>query len=159
MAPGLTNQQLWQREQFIKSSALKQLGANRTIEALKGLGLGIQRKAGLAAYRAYGQIPEKEARMKYVRKGYRFSRDMYTRETRFMTRRYRYTMKFETRDKRTGEISEHATSVISDKPMSPGQVEQIADEAFKGITDVSPVIITKMWHHIAEHREGDAWDF
>jgi len=159
MAVRLTNAQIWAREKFIMSSALRKLGANKTIEGLKKIGLPIRRTEGLSMYRQYAQIPEKAGRMKYVRKAYAFSRDMYTKETRFMTRRYRYTMKFETRDKRTGEISEHATSVISDKPMTPGQVEGVADEAFKGITDVSPVIITKMWHHTAEHRKGDAWDF
>ncbi len=159
MAIKLTNAQIWQREKFIKSSALRGLGANKTIAALKGLGLGISRTVGLSMYREYAKIPAKAGRMKYVRKSYAFSRDMYTKETKFMTRRYRYTMKFETLDKRTGIIGEHATSVISNSPMTPAQIERAADEAFKGITDMSPVVIRKMWHHTAEHREGDAWDF
>lgn len=159
MARKLTNEQLWQRETFIKSSALKKLGANKTIEALKGLGLSIRRTEGLKMYREYGKIPAKEEVMKHVRKNMRFSRDMYIPETRFMTRRYRYTMKFTTFDKRTGEISEHATSVIRDKPMTPGQIEAEVDESLKGIVDFSPVTITKLWHHTAEHKKGEAWDF
>jgi len=159
MAPGLTNQQLWQREQFIKSSALKQLGANRTIEALKGLGLGIQRKAGLAAYRAYGQIPEKAERMKYVRKGYRFSRDMYTVETRFMTRRYRYTVEYDVRIKETGEIKKCYRSVINDKPMIPREIERQADIAMSEWYQDLPGDIVGSRPYSAEHRKGDAWDF
>ena len=138
MAARLTVAQIWQREKYIKGAAIRGLGANKTLEALKGLGLGIKRAEGLRMYRGFAKIPEQQDRMKYVNKSARFSRDMYTVESRFMTRRYRYTMKFETYDKRTGEISEQATSVISDRPMTPGEIESEVDGA---INDADTILI------------------
>lgn len=158
MAIRLSPLQVFQRDKFFLSSAVRGLGANKTIEAAKKIGLPIRRTDGLALYRNYVGIPAKAERMKYVRKSYRFSQSLYTEQKRHMTRRYRYTMKFETRDKRSGEISEHATSVISDRPMTPLAVESAVSDATKKIIDFSPVEITKVWHHLAEHRKGDAWD-
>jgi len=121
--PGLSNLQRYQQQQYIKSAAIKGLGANKTIEALKGIGLGIRRTEGLKQYREYAQIPAKADLLKYVRKSYRPSERLYTRQEGWMTRDYRYTIAYQSVNLETGIVSTQHTRLISDNPMTIGEIE------------------------------------
>jgi len=154
----LTPLQVFQRDKFFVSSALKGIGANKTIAAAKAIGLPIRRTDGLALYRNYAGIPVKESRMKFVRKSLRYSRDLFIEQERFMTRRYRYTKGFEVRVEETGEIKNYYRSIISDTPLTPAQVDFEADQAMENWYEDPPGAVTKSWVHKIEHRKGDSWD-
>lgn len=158
MAIRLTTYQKFQRDKMIRSLAIEQTGAIATLRRIQEAGLPMRKTDLLRTYREYAGIPEKEERIKYVRKDYRPSRDFYTEPEGFMSRRYRYRIKYETMDKRTGEIAEYYTSVIDDKPMSIYRAEQEAMLAIRRSLDLSPIDLLRVSLAVAEHRKGDEWD-
>lgn len=158
MALLLTAFQKWTRDLVIKSWAIAGMGASKTIAHLKTLGLGIRRTVGLARYRAYAGIPAKADIIKYVPKKLMIGRGQYTEAFGVMTRRYRYTVSSEFYDKKTGELRTYHTSMISNRPLSVGEVERTGAEVLKGLAGMYNATITKQWISSAEHREGDAWD-
>lgn len=154
----LTRFQKWKQDIVIMSSAITGIGANKTIALLKTLGLGIRRIVGLARYRSYAGIPAKADVIKYVPKRAMIGRGQYTEAFGVMTRRYRYTVSSEFYDKKTGELRTYHTSMISNRPLSVGEVERTGSNVLRGLAGMYDATITKQWISKAEHREGDAWD-
>lgn len=155
----LTTYQKFQRDTVIKSLAIAKTGAMATLRRLQDMGLSMRKTDLLRTYREYAKIPAKEEVLKYVRKGFRPSRGVYTEQEGFMTRRYRYRVKYQTQDKRTGVIADYYTSVISNLPMTPQQAETEAMGAIRKTLDLSPIKLLQATMAVAEHRKGDAWDF
>lgn len=150
--------QKWARDLIIRSWAVAGRGAGKTIAHLKTLGLGIRRTAGLAQYRNYAKIPARAEVMKYIPKKFAIGRAQYTEAYGVMTRRYRYTVASEFYNKQTGELKTYYTSMISDRPLSVGEIERTGSEVMRGLAGMYDATITKQWISQAEHREGDAWD-
>lgn len=158
MAIKLTSYQKWKQTLVIISGAIRGIGANKTLAILKSIGLGIRRTVGLARYRAYAGVPAKEEAIKYTPKQFMIGRGMYTEAFGVMTRRYRYTVASEFYDKATGELKKYYTSMISDRPMSVGEMERVGGDVLRGLAKMYDATITRQWVHKAEHREGDPWD-
>ena len=152
-----TNLQRHQQQQFLKSAAIKGIGANKTLDALSAVGLGIRRTDGLKQYAAYAAIPQKTELLKYVRKEYRPSQRLFTEQPGFMTRDYRYTIKYQTVNKITGVVEDRHTRVISDLPMTigavEGQAETVTGEAEYWLGE--EVIEWSIAE--AEHAAGEPW--
>jgi len=154
----LTSFQKWTRDLIIRSWAIAGKGASKTLEHLKTLGLGIRRAIGLAHYREYAGIPAKADAIKYVPKRAMIGRAQYTEVYGVMTRRYRYTVASEFYDKKTGTLKTYFTSMISDRPLSVGEIERVGGDVLHGLAGMYDATITKQWISQAEHRKGDAWD-
>ena len=122
----LTNHQKYQRQMFIKSSAIKGIGATKTIQKLKEIGLPMRRTDALKLYRTYAGIPQKMDRVKYVRKDYKPSIALYTPQEGYMTLDYRYTIEYETVNKWTGELSLKHSRMSADFPQT---IQAIEDDA------------------------------
>lgn len=158
MLTPLTGLDLWARDMIIRAWSVLKKGANVTLEHLKGLGLGIRRKEGLKQYREYAQIPKKKGVIKHVKKRLMIPRSEYTTAFGVMTRRYRYKVGADVYVKETGEIKTFFTSLISNRPLSVGEIERIGNNVLHGLAGMYAATITKQWIEEAEHREGDAWD-
>jgi len=157
--PGiLTALQSWTRDRLIMGYAIKGLGANAALRALKVVGLGIRRAVGLMRYKEYEQIPVREKRINLRAPGVPMPRHDYTTAYGVMTRRYRYTTKISLFIKETGEIKDLFTSVISDKPLLPWQVAQASELAIKTLKKLYAAELVGQWIEKAEHRKGDSWD-
>jgi len=154
----LTVFQKWTRDLIIRAWAVAGKGASKTLEHLKTLGLGIRRTVGLAQYREYTKIPARADVIKYVPKKLMIGQGQYTEAFGVMTRRYRYTVASEFYDKKTGTLKTYFTSMISDRPLSVGEIERMGDDVLKGLAGMYDATITKQWISSAEHRKGDAWD-
>lgn len=154
----LTIYQKWMRDLVIKSWAIAGRGAGKTIAHLKTLGLGIRRTVGLARYREYAKIPARADVIKYIPKKLMIGRAQYTEAYGVMTRRYRYTVASEFYDKKTGKLTTRFTSMISNRPLSVGEVERTGADVMRGLAGMYDATVTKSWIESAEHREGDAWD-
>ncbi|GAG78553.1 unnamed protein product, partial [marine sediment metagenome] len=125
---------------------------------LESIGLGIRRKEGLKHYREYAQIPKKKGVIKHVKKRLMVPRAEYTTAFGVMTRRYRYKVGADLYIEKTGQTLTRFTSMISDRPLSVGEVERTGDAVLRGLSGLYNAVITKIWIEEAEHREGDAWD-
>jgi len=154
----LTGLELWARDLIIRAWSVLKKGANVTLRHLKGLGLGIRRKEGLKQYREYAQIPKKRGVIKHVKKRLMIPRPEYTTAFGVMTRRYRYKVGVDVYIRKTGETKTFFTSMISNRPMSVGEVERTGAGVLRGLAGMYDATITKLWVEEAEHREGDAWD-
>jgi len=154
----LTVFQKWRQLTSLMSMAIRGIGANKTLARLKKMGLGIRRTTGLDWYRRYASLPAKEAVIKYVPKRALIGKHQYIEAPRVMTRRNRYTVSSEFRIKATGELKLFNTSMISDRPMTVGEVEAAGGDVLKRLAGMYDATITKEWIHKAEHREGDEWD-
>ena len=135
--------QTYQRDLYIKSAAIKGFGATRTLEGLKSVGLGMRKTDMLKAYRNYAGIPERAELVKYVRKDYIPSARLFTQQSGYMTRNYRYTIEYQTIDDVTGSVTLKHTRLITDTPRTIQQIEDEANEIMAeqdywgGITAIS----------------------
>ena len=165
MAIRLDNFQLFQRDTMIKSLAIKQVGANETLRRLQAIGLPMRRQALLKTYREYAQIPVKAERIKFVRKDFRLSSELYTEPVvtpagrpAWISDRYRYTVEFTTFNPDTEELRDLGHTMISSKPLTPRQIEDAFINSLTDAVDRYKLTITKYNIAIAEHRPGDPWD-
>lgn len=158
MPTPLTGLQLWARDLILRAWSVLKKGANVTLRRLEELGIGIRRKEGLKQYREYAQIPKKKGVIKHVKKRLMIPRSEYTTAFGVMTRRYRYKVGVDVYIRKTGEIKTLYTSMISNRPLSVGEVERMGRAVLLGLAGMYAATITKQWIEEAEHREGDAWD-
>jgi len=149
-----------QRLSAIKSFAIQGIGANKTIARLKEMGLPIRRQAGLALYRSYAGVPEKADTLKYIPKGKSPAKTSYTEPEgeAFFRQPYRYTVKFETYNTKTGETKTMYNSMSSMRARTVGEIEAEAWNVFGQKLKDYNVAISSLNLFIAEHERGAAWD-
>ena len=165
MARIMDSIQLRQYDMFVRSAATKQLGANETIRQLKAAGISRRRQTVLRDYANYAQIPQKAETIKYVRKDYKISPQLYTEtimtpagRPAFMSDTFRYTIKFETLNPDTGDVKELFHSMVSSKGLTPKQIEENFVNSLTDTVDRYKLTLTRYNIELAEHRPGDAWD-
>ncbi|NIQ91321.1 MAG: hypothetical protein GWN93_20855 [Deltaproteobacteria bacterium] len=157
MALILTTFQKYQRDLALKKYAAQGLGANRTIEKLKEIGLPMRRQDALRVYREYAKIPERAEVIKYTPKHLGITRQQYTESEGFMMKRYRYTVKTRFVDKVTGETKEYFTNVITDTEQLPWHIEEQASNAIDVMTTYGTLDLEDRFIVAAYHRKGETW--
>lgn len=153
----LSNLQKWQRDKYIKSSAIAGKGAMNTLRGLQDIGLPMRKTDALKWYREYAKIPLHEDAIKHTKKQATISRDRYVNQAGYMKRRYRYIVKYQTWNKTTGELQWFKTGVISNTEMLPWQVEMEAEKGVAKGIDRSPFEVRELYVAEAHHRSGDTW--
>ena len=122
---------------FVKAAAKKGLGANKTLSLLKSKGLGYRRATFLSDYRMYAKIPTLSNRIKYVRRRYRLTKELFLEPKKFMTRRFAFVTEFNILKPDTGETFKMKSRVSTDKWMTRGQAENAALHQVKSALDRS----------------------
>ena len=145
-------------QSFIRSSAYRGLSANETLDALKSSGLGYRRTNFLADYRVYSSALEKSDRIKYVRKDYRPTKDLYTETFGIQRTRYRYQVDIDVKVRATGDTFVMSTNVSSDSQLSVGEAEAEALRSVSIDLDRSKFDITGYHPAAAFHKSGETWD-
>jgi len=151
---GLTTLEAYQRDTFIKSSAIAGVGANETLRQLRDSGFKMQRQTFLNTYREYAGIPKKENAIQYTPKKYYISESNHTLATGFISDNFRYTIRYDTINPSTGESFTRYTRILSSKPLRYGAILDEA-ELISGAAaywNGEEVIQTKL--HTAEYAEG-----
>src|SRR5271157_5150898 len=118
----LSTLQLYQRDNYIKSSAIAGAGANQTLRSLVDIGLGMNRNNFLATYKEYSQIPGRAQDVINVPGTDLIPFSDYTLAGTAIYTDFRYTIKYTTVNNATGESFERYTRISSDNRMLMGSV-------------------------------------
>ncbi len=108
---------------FVKSMAIKGMGANWSLNVLKAAGLGYRRIDFLLDYRTYVKIPGIANKLKFIRKSYRPSKDQFLKPVGFQAREFSYVVKYKRTDPKTGKETDYFNRVSSAKELTRGQIE------------------------------------
>jgi len=98
--------------------------ASKFIAKMKVAGLSYRRTTMLADWRNVGNIEAKTGLLKYVRKDYQPSPALYAQVDWQMSREYLYKLKVQTRLRPGEPVTDRFVNVVTDKPMTPGEIEQ-----------------------------------
>ena len=109
-------------------------------------------------YRSYSEAYARGERLKYVRRDYKPSAQLFTEARVGMRKSFKYNVKSAFIDRATGtEFSTRSSFVASDRQLTRGEIEDIVRDRVSDIAEdyESEVVatLTEAWH-----REGDFWD-
>ncbi len=97
--------------------------ASSFLKEMQAKDLGYRRTTFLADYRSVGNIEAKKDLIKYVRKDYLPSPRLYADVTWDLSREYLYKLKVQTRLKPGEPLAERFLNIVTDRPMTPGELE------------------------------------
>jgi len=97
---------------------------NHFIMQMRSEGLSYARPAMLGDWRSENEIAKKEDTIKYVRKDRLPSAEVLAQVTYDLKKEYMYVMKVKTRLKPGEPITERKVNIQTDKPLTPGEMEQ-----------------------------------
>jgi len=98
--------------------------ASAFISEMKTAGLSYRRTTMLADWRSAGDVAKKTGLIKYVRKDYQPSPALYAEVNYQFSREYMYKVKMQTQLKPGDKPSERFVNIMSDIPMTPGEVQR-----------------------------------
>ena len=107
----------------IRAAAAKKLSVSETIKQLKAKGLSYRRTTMLADWRNFSNIKKKEGLLKYVRKDRVPTAAIAQVRDWKLSREYLIKVKMQTRLKPTDHIVTRYVNIVSDKPMTPRDIE------------------------------------
>ncbi|MBA7571619.1 hypothetical protein ES708_13385 [subsurface metagenome] len=108
-------------------------------------------------YRSYTSAYERGAKLKYVRRDYKPTSELFSEARVGMRKTFKYNVESKFRDRITGaEYSTRSSFVTSDRQLSRGEIENIVRDRVEDIAGDYEcgvdTTLTEAWH-----REGDAW--
>jgi len=98
--------------------------ASRFIADMRKAGLSYRRTTMLADWRNVGNIEKKTGLLRYVRKDFIPSAAIYAQVDWDLSREYLYKLRVDTRLRPGEPITERFVNIVSDKPMTPREIEQ-----------------------------------
>lgn len=107
----------------IRESVSKKLSAAETIRQLRDKGLGYRRTTMLADFRNFSNIKKKEGLLRYVRKDYVPTAEIAQVKEWKLSREYLFNVRVRTRLNPGDPITERFVNVVSDRPLTPREIE------------------------------------
>lgn len=98
--------------------------ASGFIADMRKAGLGYRRTTMLADWRNVGNIEKKTGLLRYVRKDFQPSPAIYAQVDWELSREYLYKLKVHTRLRPGEPIQERFVNIVSDRPMTPREIEE-----------------------------------
>ena len=93
------------------------------LREMQAAGLGYRRTTFLSDYRSVSNVKKKEGLIRYVRKDYQPSPELYAEVDWRVSREYMYKVRVQTRIKPGQPIEERFVNILSDQPMTPRELE------------------------------------
>ena len=136
---------------FVKSMAIKGMGANWSLNVLKAAGLSYRRMDFLLDYRTYAKIPDIANKLKFIRKSYRPSKDLFLKPRGFQAREFSYVVKYDRIDPTTGEKTDYFNRLSSAKELTRGQIEEgsafvVEKGKYDPNVDTGTATLFSAWH-------------
>lgn len=108
-------------------------------------------------YNLWKKVAKQANLLKYVKRKARPTQRLFIETTKFMMRRYKYAVRVNLLDNRTGEIRSELRYVRGNRAISRGLAEQKALKSVRlgqraGYYDILSYRLEEAWH-----REGDIW--
>lgn len=109
-------------------------------------------------YRSFTTAYDKGDRLKFVRRDYKPSADLFSEARVGMRKTFKYNVKSDFIDRATGAVTTTRSSFVSsDRQLTRGEIEDIVRDRVSDIADDYEAgvkaTLTEAWH-----REGDYWD-
>lgn len=118
--------------QRIKGAIAEGLSASKFIAEMREEGLGYRRTDMLNDWRTVNNIKKKTGTLRNVRKDYFPSADIYAQVTWKTSREFMYKVRVETRISPDQPTESRFVNIISDKPMTPRELETEVEESWAG---------------------------
>ncbi len=129
----------------MKSAQRKGTSASKFISQMREAGLSYRRQDMLSDWRDVGDIEAKEGRMRYVRKDYRPTKEIaQVRLWDKMSKEYMIKVQVWSQVRPGEPLTERFVNVMSDKPLTPHEVEQAVMEKLPDWQDSIPGVIAKI---------------
>jgi len=97
--------------------------ASKFMTEMQTAGLGYRRTTFLGDWRSVGNIAKKEGLIRYVRKDYQPSPELYAEVNWNLSREYMYKVRVQTRLRPDLPTEERFVNIVTDSPMTPRQLE------------------------------------
>jgi len=97
--------------------------ASAFLREMQAADLGYRRTDFLSDWRSVGEIGKKDGLLKYVRKTYQPSPELYAEVGWNVSREYMYKIRVETRIRPREPIESRFVNIVTDRPMTPGELE------------------------------------
>ena len=97
--------------------------ASAFVREMRAADLGYRRTDMLADWRSVGNIEKKGGLIKYVRKDYKPSPDLYADVEWNLSREFMYKIKVQTRLRPGEPLTERFVNIVRDTPMTPRELE------------------------------------
>lgn len=109
--------------QRMRSAQQEGLSASAFIREMQEQGLGYRRTDMLSDWRSIGNLTKKEGVLRYVRKDYYPTQDVYADVTWKTSREFMYKVRVESRQAPGEPITSQHVNIVSDRPMTPRELE------------------------------------
>lgn len=121
-----------------RSAFRKGLSASRFLTQMKSEGLGYRRTDMLSDWRAINELEKKAGSLRYVRRDYYPSEKSIAHVPWKMSREYMYKVRIQTRIAPGEPIEERFVNIMTDKPLTPRQLERETYLMFERLEEYQP---------------------
>ena len=128
------------------------LSATRFIGEMKTVGLSYRRTAMLADWRSINELEQKKDLLKYVRKDYYPTEKTMAAVSWELSQEYMYKVKVSSRIQPGAPLTERFVNILSDVPMTPGQVSESVVEKWAEWEKYQTEIIEDLVPWTAVHK-------
>lgn len=118
--------------QRIKGAISGGLSASKFVTKMRAAGLGYRRTDMLNDWRTVNNIEKKTGILRNVRKDYFPSTSTYAKVTWRTSREYMYKVRVESRASPDKPITSRFVNIVSDKPMTPRELETEVQDSWAG---------------------------
>lgn len=108
----------------MRSAFREGISASRFIEQIRTEGLTYRRSTMLSDWRTVNELERKEGALRFVRKDYTPSKAVVASVDWEMSKEFMYKVRTQSRLKPGEPISERFVNIMSDKPLTPDQLEE-----------------------------------
>ncbi len=128
----------------MKSAIAKGMSASRFITSMREAGLGYRRQTMLADWRTVGNIADKEGTARYIRRDFKPTAKTTADVTWDLSREYMHKVKVLTRTAPGEPITERFVNVMSDRALTPREIEESVLENLDAWSDSIPGIVERV---------------
>ncbi len=128
----------------MKSAIASGMSASRFITSMRSAGLGYRRQTMLADWRSVGNIKAKEGTARYIRRDFRPTAKTTADVTWDLSREYMTKVKVHVRTRPGEPITERFVNIMSDRALTPREIEESVLENLEEWSDSIPGIVERV---------------
>lgn len=128
----------------MKSAISSGMSASRFIRSMRSAGLSYRRQTMLSDWRSVGNVAKKEGTARYIRRDFKPTAQTIADVSWDLSREYMIKVKVHTRTRPGEPITSQFVNVMSDRPLTPREIEASIYENMPDWSDSIPGIITRI---------------
>lgn len=157
MLPQIGSVRAW-LQPIIRSAAAHKYPWTRLYEELKLVEPVYRKKEFGYDYRSYREALDRGERLKFVRRDYKPTANLFSEARVGMRKAFKYNVKSDFVDADGQVYSTRSSFVTSDRQLTRGEIEDIVKDRVSEIAEDYDIPTIKTTLSEAWHREGEFWD-